>query len=159
MKKIKITIPDNCELIKENNCYIIKKSSSLIPRTWEEFCKNYPIQADESIINPDGEIVCVGQTFQRNPEYDITYNISEEESKAFLALMQLRQLRNAWLKNNKSKEPFKAVIKYRVNEGVKTSYCHTGFLWSHPLSFPTFEMAEEFFNCFKDLCEIAKILL
>lgn len=30
---------------------------------------------------------------------------------------------------------------------------------SGPLSFPTKEMAAEFLNCFRDLCETAKILL
>lgn len=82
---------------------------------------------------------------------------SKEEAEAFLALMQLRQLRKAWVGNwkpvnNKSYTAISATASDRIEtwEFINTS---------KPLSFPTKEMAKDFLDCFQGLCETAKILL
>ena len=41
MKEVTITIPDNCDLVKEGNTYVIKEKVTK-PQSWEEFCENFP---------------------------------------------------------------------------------------------------------------------
>ena len=84
---------------------------------------------------------------------------SKEEAEAFLALMQLRQLRKAWVGD--WEQPVATpigVIHYWLPED-KVKYTVGGYCINRHLSFPTKKMAEEFLECFKDLCETAKILL
>lgn len=74
--------------------------------------------------------------------------------------MQLRQLRKAWVGDweQPSSNTDIAAIAYNIDN--KEVVVETGDYWSNMiLSFPTLEMAEDFLNCFKDLCEKAKILL
>ena len=92
--------------------------------------------------------------------YDKNYCISLVEADAFLALMQLRQLRKAWVgvweQPNSATEI--AVIEYNNDE--KELVTTFGNFWvSITLSFPTLKMAKEFLECFRDLCETAKSLL
>lgn len=47
MKDVKITIPDNCELVKQGDSYIVKEKKNNPPRSWGEFCMNYPIDSEE----------------------------------------------------------------------------------------------------------------
>ena len=84
---------------------------------------------------------------------------SKEEAEAFLALMQLRQLRKAWIGDWEQKKiGTAAVIAYNLNEDkIIVDYGTT--CMSRPLSFPTQLMAYDFLGCFKDLCKTAKILL
>lgn len=158
MKEIKITIPDNCELIKEGNSYIIKEKDSK-PRTWEEFCDNNSVISGESYITINSEIheVSAGRRVLIGDKNLCT---SKEEAEAFLALMQLRQLRKAWVGNWKqsSSSTTTAVILYSID--MQQVEAVSGNFWaSNVLSFPTKEMAEEFLECFRELCEQAKSLL
>lgn len=53
--EVKIEIPDNCELVKEGDTYIVKERPSK-PRSWKEFCKNYPVSKKEYYITMDSDI-------------------------------------------------------------------------------------------------------
>lgn len=82
---------------------------------------------------------------------------SKEEAEAFLALMQLRQLRKAWIGDWKPNT-------YDVNYGIFATVTNIVQIGHYDnirknLTFPTKEMAEDFLECFKDLCETAKMLL
>lgn len=160
MKEIKITIPDNCELIKKGNSYIIKEKSFPYPKTWEEFCKQNPHSYDEYYIDQASKLVCQPFSFDRDPEIDKKWCTSKEEAEAFLALMQLRQLRKAWVGDWKQPDSctMTGAILYSLNK--QEIFADRGNFWvSNVLSFPTKEMAQEFFDCFRDLCEQAKPLL
>lgn len=158
MKEVKITIPDNCELVKKGDSYIIKEKSSY-PKTWEEFCKQNPHSYDECYIAYDSKLICKPFDFERNPNTDKMWCVSKEEAEAFLALMQLRQLRKAWVGDWKqNKGGFAARIHYSIPED-KVIIVYDHYWVNVLLSFPTKEMAEEFLECFRDLCEQAKILL
>lgn len=157
--EVKIQIPDNCELIKDGDTYIVKEKKQP-PRSWEEFCERYPVTASEYYIVAGS---CSSITLDkrvRNIVQDKNLCVSREEAEAFLALMQLRQLRKAWVgdwEQPKSRTCI-AVIAYNVDD--KKVVVDTGYYWSNlTLSFPTSEMAANFLNCFSDLCETAKILL
>ena len=159
MNEVKIQIPDNCELIKDGNTYIVKEKKQTPPRSWEEFCKKYPKTIHEYFIFGNSEIRQVSDSL-RDMEYDKNICVSKEEVKAFLALMQLRQLRKAWVGdwNPTSETKLFAWIEtshihYKTYVNYGTHEC------SRVLSFPTKEMANAFLNCFRDLCETAKPLL
>lgn len=160
MKEITITIPDNCELIKDGNTYIVKEKKQESPRSWEEFCKNYPLKPGEAYINHNSEINVAKYRCSRNALGHKNWCTSKEEAEAFLALIQLRQLRKAWVGDWKqpSSRICIAAIAYNINNTKVV--VETGNYWSNMiLSFPTKEMAEDFLSCFRDLCETAKILL
>lgn len=152
--EVKIQIPDNCELIKDGDTYIVKEKSDK-PRSWEEFCKRYPLHENEVYFNENGNIIsnliCVGRK-RDTPNWIV----NEQEAEAILALIQLRQLRKAWVGDwNPSGDNFYAII-FSIETGLKTGEYASTY---RALSFPTPEMAREFLDCFKDLCETAKILL
>lgn len=154
--EVKIQIPDNCELIKDGDTYIVKEKKNDKPRTWEEFCENYPIKSGESyIVTSNDRIFTIDESYD-GKRLSKNWCTSKQEAKAFLALMQLRQLRKAWVGDwNPSGNCYYAII-FSIETGLKIGeYAHT----YRALSFPTKGMAEEFLNCFKDLCEVAKILL
>lgn len=158
MKKIEIEIPDDCILVQDGDKYIIKKEI-LKPRSWEEFCKRYPVKDTEYYIDSNSIIHNCGN-HSRNKILYKNMCTSKQEAEAFLALMQLRQLRKAWIGDwiqpgSNSQIGF---ITYSFNRRkLVTDY---GYTWRNSvLSFPNREMAQEFLDCFKDLCETAKILL
>ena len=158
--EVKIQIPDNCELIKDGDTYIVKEKMQNPPRSWEEFCERYPIKHGEAWITDECD-VRVHKTYDilRLPDFSRNYCTSKEEAEAFLALMQLRQLRKAWVGDweRPKGKPIAGVFYSFSEDKITTSYDR---FWTNVvLSFPTKEMAEDFLNCFKDLCEKAKILL
>lgn len=104
--EVKIQIPDNCELIKDGDTYVVKEKKQGPPKSWEEFCERYPKQIGESFITSSSNIHVYNCANIRNEKIDKNICSSTEEAKAFLALMQLRQLRKAWvgdLENNARK--------------------------------------------------------
>ena len=160
MNEVKIQIPDNCELIKDGDTYIVREKKQTPPRSWEEFCERYPIDKSEYYIDSDGEILAIYPECVGDKREDKNYCNSKEEAEAFLALMQLRQLRKAWVGywNPTSETKLFAWIEtshhhYKTYVNYGTQEC------GRVLSFPTKEMAEDFLDCFRDLCKIAKPLL
>ena len=158
--EVKIQIPDNCELIKDGDTYIVKEKKNDKPRTWEEFCKNYPLRKDEFWISDGGRIRQVDSTSIGKCRTYKNWCTSKQEAEAFLALMQLRQLRKAWVGDWKQPNSHSIiyVIKYDIDTN-KVRLASGNFWGSCTLSFPDYKMAEDFLDCFKDLCETAKILL
>ena len=155
MNEVKIQIPDNCELIKDGNTYIVKEKKQKPPRSWEEFRKRYPVTKNEYCIKEPGYTLGAGTNFEtRNCA---TWCTSEEEAKAFLALMQLRQLRKAWIGDweyTKSEGSYGIIAK--TDDSLEVGVYGT---FRRSMLFPTRKMAEDFLNCFRDLCETAKPLL
>ena len=100
-----------------------------LPRSWEEYCRKY-------------ESCCFSTRYTNIPlKYD--------------ALIKLEQLRDCWrqgwepnwLEGNVQKY---VIQKWRDRISIETTYVTHSFL-----SFPTYEMAKEFLECFKDLIEKA----
>ena len=160
MNEVKIQIPDNCELIKDGDTYIVKekKKKQEPPRSWEEFCKNYPRTTNEHFIGVNSSIAQVTNTcYPRETERDKNVCVSKEEAEAFLALIQLRQLRKAWVGEW---EPIVTSVYWGIYNHITIGADVTNFsIWNPTLTFPTKKMADDFLDCFRDLCETAKILL
>ncbi len=84
--------------------------------------------------------------------------ITNKEVEEFIALMQRRQLRKAWV-GDWEPDYNKVVGKTLIVVYKNTVAIEQFNYYSSPLSFPTKEMAQEFLDCFKELIEKAKILL
>ena len=154
-----IVVPDGWECIVKNGVATFQEKKQNIqnpPRSWEEFCTNYPVTLYEYFICGDSSIEPVfNPNDQRDSECDKNICASKEEAEAFLALMQLRQLRKAWVGDWEiTDQPYYCIIPSKTKITVLA-----GSSLLRSLSFPTKEMAEDFLNCFRDLCEAAKILL
>lgn len=163
MNEVKIQIPDNCELIKDGNTYIVKERNQIPPKNWEEFCGRYPVQDSECFITPNSSIASKTNwkcAFNRHPIQGRNWCVSMEEAQAFLALMQLRQLRKVWIgdwKQPDSNDTMAVIIYNKSKQQIKIDF---GYYWRNSvLSFPTIKMAEDFLYCFRNLCETAKLLL
>ena len=156
--EVKIEIPDNCELIKDGDTYVVKEKKQGPPKSWEEFCERYPKKTGEAFIDTVSYVQTYNTSCSRTPNTDRNICTSKEEAEAFLALMQLRQLRKAWVGDwdiNENKEY--SVILYDFKDGLTI---HTGEFYCYTtMSFPEEGMAREFRDCFKDLLEKAKVLL
>lgn len=130
-----------------------------LPKTWEEFCEKNPIKREECFVTNISMIQIVPEDVSRDVNFDKNVCSSKKEAEAHLALIQLRQLRKAYIKDW---EPDwediyndKFCVGFYQNElGVLERYDS-----SCPLSFPTEELATQFLTYFKDLLEIAKPLL
>ena len=135
-----------------------------LPKTWEEFCEKYFLQDEEVFITSSGGLLTVAESFGRKfriSDEDKNICTSKQEAEAFLALMQLRQLRKAYVKDwepdwKKNTKQYKACI---IHNGTDFIIAYSNNLYSRPLSFPTYELAKQFFNNFKGLLETAKPLL
>ena len=130
-----------------------------LPKTWEEFCERNDITSGESYIDLRSRIKEL-TTCERDSIDDRNLCTSKQEAEAHLALMQLRQLRKAYVKNWepdwKNTKQYKACVMYN---GIDFTSVYFKDLCSRPLSFPTEKLAEQFLTNFKDLLEIAKPLL
>ena len=128
------------------------------PRSWRVYCRTrldsketrfgYTIGSDCEIVKADWDN-CVSSSAWR----DVLP--SEELVKKFLAYEQLMSLRQDWIGDWEAdweSNTLKYVIIVGYSDIKITSFYH----FSHPLSFPTEEMAEDFLNCFKDLLKEAK---
>lgn len=130
-----------------------------LPKTWEEFCIKYHLKEDEVYIGSTSELINVKESLGRRVRLwgeDKNLLTSKQEAEAFLALMQLRQLRKAYVKDwepDLTKACFGIVPSmHEINvSGLCTVYRN--------LSFPTYDLANQFLTNFKDLLEIAKPLL
>ena len=126
---------------------------SKLPKTWEEFCKNYPYKCGvEHYIDIKSNIVRCALANGRDTEYDRNLLPSKKAAEQHLALMQLHQLRDCyrqgWIPDFSNINIGKYCITKTFNDGIKIIkyYNHNRFL-----SFQTEELAEEFLNNFRDL--------
>lgn len=97
MKEVKIQIPGNCELVKDGDSYVVREKKQNPPRSWEEFCERYPVREGEMYIDSHSSISSWPQSDKRHEISGKNWCTSKDEAEAFLALMQLRQLRKAWV--------------------------------------------------------------
>ena len=133
-----------------------------LPKTWEEFCEKYFLKEEETFINSTSKTLTVAESFGRKFRLcaeDKNLCTSKQEAEAFLALMQLRQLRKAYVKDWKPDWTDCSIAKYNITciEGVLSIF--ETVTVHRSMSFPNSNLAEQFLINFKDLLEIAKPLL
>lgn len=132
--------------------------ASMLPNTWEEFCKMYPIKEREYYIESNSTIVVEGYGSRFN---DIDRNLlpSKQAAEQHLALMQLHQLRDyyrqGWVPDWENLYQCKWVIFSNKNVWkIEPIVFSNRFL-----SFQSEDIAEKFLKNFKGLIETAGDLI
>lgn len=150
-------IPEGYEIDREksNELQIVFKKIEDKARSWEEYCKK--IQGKDSYYVNNVNYKVISSQFESTPfleEFD-----NKEDAKAFAALGKLLKLRKDWTGDwepDWTRCDAKFVIMINNNNIEHSGY---SFYVSSPMSFPTKEMRDEFYESFKDLLEVAKPLL
>lgn len=153
---IEIEVPDGYKAVYNEDTQRVEIVKVGLPKTWEEFCGDNPIKKNEYFIDEYGEITYAAEKHRATNLKNILPN--KKTAEAFLALMQLVQLRDCyrqgWKPNWKEKTVKQNIICF---EGV------LGTDWSvnvqYVLSFQSKEIRNEFLENFKDLIEQAKELI
>ena len=148
-KELKIEVPQGYEIDRQKSTFekIIFKKISENPKTWEEYCS----LMEGKIVHHTNFDYIILQSFQDAHNMFST----KERAKQFIALGQLMQLRDYWVRGYKE---FKYALLVTRNENILV-YNWSGYhTYPHILTFPTEKMAEEFKECFSDLIKKAFLL-
>ena len=122
-----------------------------LPKTWGEFCKNYPTGKAEYYVNSTCHLRVTRSGAERQEVLDRNMLPNKQAAEAHLALMQLHQLRDAWRDgwlpdwNNDNQSKY-AITKLRSEYEVYEYKVSSFFL-----SFQDEKRADEFKDCFIDL--------
>ena len=161
---IEIEVPDGKKAVWKDNKIVFEDIKPQLPKTWEEFCENYPRKKDECYIDMSCQIVRLVYEIDRYKDSDKNILPSKQAAEAHLALMQLHQLRDCyrqgWIPDWSDCENKYCIIYDSVY--CNTNYNHSIAVHTHTNEFLTFqsrEIAQEFLNNFKDLIEQAGDLI
>ena len=125
-----------------------------LPKTWKEFCENYPMKEGESYVGASCEIHTMHMRENgRDIRMDRNVYPSEQSAEAHLAMIQLEQLRDCY--NNSCDDTNRIAIIN--NNGNVQLYVDPPF--DCFLTFKNHLLAREFFSNFKEIIEIAKELI
>ena len=138
-----------------------KEELNPLPRSWKEFCDNYPVRKGETWLGVQDNINdCIDDL---QPRYYKNWIPSKKSAEAHLAMIQLEQLRNCW-RNGWKLDYDSGVNKYGIicmNGVVQESNPTTN--WERHLNkvldFPTPEMRNAFKENFDPDVEFYKELL
>ena len=157
---IEIEVPDGKKAVWKDNKVIFEDIEPQLPKTWEEFCKKYPIDPKEVYLGPKGQIteLLIVESCKRNPNSNKHFLASKEDAKAHLAFMQLHRLRDCYRQGwtPELEKPSYGITRFK-DKGHYTVNSHD--LVSRFLSFQTRELAQQFLNNFRDLIEQAGDLI
>ena len=154
---IEIEVPDGYKAVYNEETQKVEIVRMELPKTWEEYCKQNPIVDWEYFINERSEIGEIRKR-EKNPETDKSTIQTKDMAEAFIALMQLVQLRDCyrqgWTPN--WSQPYKRYCIYCEYNRV---FPFDNTFNSRVLSFQSKEIRDEFLKNFKDLIEQAKELI
>ena len=162
MKETKIEIHSGFEVekIETQDGHVVvtfKEKERKLPKSWEEFCKNFPIKEGECYINEISVVIERDDNINRLPDCDKLCLPDCATAEAVLALCQLIQLRNCyngdWVPDWNYKQD-KYTIEFHGNE----ISCNMVVRNTAILSFKTKELCDEFLRNFRPLIEKLKPL-
>ena len=148
-KEIKIEVPQGYEIDKEKSTFekIIFKKIPENPKTWEEYCS---LMEGKTVYYPNRDYIIISRFSDDHNRF-----ATKERARQFIALGQLMQLRDYWVRGYKE---FKYALLVTRNENILV-YDWSGYhTYPHILTFPTEKMAEEFKECFPELIKKAFLL-
>ncbi len=159
MSKFEIEVPNGYRVVNTaKGKWELRKIE--LPKTWYEFYETHPVKKDECSIDANGIIHSLSPVEgARRNRADLP---NKKTAEAFLALMQLIQLRDCYRDSYEEgwKPDWKGVkskycIRFNAGKIVCTDYTYL----SGALSFPTAELAKQFLDNFLDLIEVARELI
>ena len=156
---IEIEVPDGKKAVWKDGKVVFEDIKPQLPRTWEKFCKNYPLKKGECYMNSSCGLCGVREGAERGAASDRNLLPSREAAEAHLAYMQLHQLRDAWREGwvPDWKDDMQAKFSIVYNNGEYSVFDYQYV--SRFLSFQDKERAKEFLKCFKDLIKKAGDLI
>lgn len=157
-KTITFNIPKGYVIDNENSTdtnIVLKFIETSRPKTWQEYRAKMNGKKSYYINNT----ICgvIPSEFGVDPiisEFD-----NKEDAEAFAAYSKLLKLRKDWIGDWKPNWANNYQKKYIICNYSDIVAKDTMITASHGLSFPTPEMRDEFFDCFKDFLEQAKDLI
>ena len=158
-KELKIQIPEGYEIDKENSTFekiVFKKKKNTRPRSWKEYYEQQIANKKHGYYIDDEDCSSVSVVWNELADVNKWKNVlpSEELTEAFLAMMQLMSLRQAWIEGWNSN-----LFGYAIMLDAKRDIMVSHDIYHRALTFPMREIAADFMNCFKGLLEIAKPLI
>ena len=165
---IEIEVPDGYKAVYDENTQRIEIVKFELPKSWEEFCENKTIKNWECFITErskiedfytEDSVTIPEEKRARNVDTDKSTLPDRETAEAFLALMQLIQLRDCyrqgWKPSWEDDNMKKHCIFRRGGDIIRD--------WTideqRVLSFQSKEISEKFRKNFRDLIEKAKELI
>lgn len=153
---IEIEVPEGHKAVYNKDTQKVEIVKVELPKTWEEFCGDNPIKKNECFIDEYGEIIYVAEKHRATNLKNILPN--KDITEAFLALMQLIQLRDCyWQGWTPDWKDEKNKFSIEIIDGEITTYWDNRR--SRILSFQSIEVRDEFMENFRDLIEQAKELI
>ena len=152
-----INIPEGFEIDKEQSTerqIVLRKIDNRV-RSWEEYCDKMEGK-DSYYFN---EIVGKICSAKFKEDFILSEFVDDEDVVAFVAFSKLRKLRKQWIGEWKPDYNKYNEVKFTIITAENEISKGERYTVSCSMSFPTEEMRDEFFNCFKDLLEQAKTLL
>ena len=131
-----------------------EKELNPLPRSWEEFCRNNPVQVGECWLENCDEIRKKELSTNEARIYK-NWIPSQKSAEAHLALIQLEQLRDCYRQGD-IPDFTKPISKYCIAKIDKRIDVIESSYTSYFLSFTKKEVAKEFFTNFKPLIKIAE---
>lgn len=154
---IEIEVPDGKIAVWKDNKVVFEDIKPQLPKTWEEFCENYPVKSEEFFIGSLGKILTPGF---RDRDIYVDRNVlpNYKAAEAHLALMQLHQLRDCYREGWEPDWKSNYYDKYVI---VKDKDIHISVNnWTRRfLAFQDRERVREFLTNFRDLIEQAGDLI
>ena len=157
-KTITFNIPKGYVIDKENSTtdnIVLKLVEPSRVRTWQEYCAKISGKDSYYINNTICRVI--------SSKFGVVPIISEfdnkEDAEAFSALSRLLKLRKDWVGEWKPNWANESQRKYVIFNYASKVVRDISLSPAHCLSFPTLEMREEFFECFKDYLKQAKDLI
>lgn len=149
---IKINVPKSKKAVYNESTQIISfvDIEPIRSKSWEEFCKNNPNNADEYGVYADSIIKSVNPNLRTIHNFHNLFK-TKEDAEGIVAFMKLVRLHDDWINDWKPINRWYSICVYNNEIVVKDWIC-----LQYLLSFPTENLAQDFLNCFKDLIEKAK---
>ena len=148
---IEIEVPDGKKAVWKDGKVVFEDIKPQLPKTWEEFCKNYPPKKDECYMDLNCQICSIiYDSDNRNKDFDRNILPSKQAAEAHLAYMMLHQLRDAWREGWLPDWADERQSKYVIMNlhGIWKTAQHT--TTSRFLAFQDKKRADEFYDCFRD---------
>ena len=152
-----INIPEGYEIDKEQSTerqIVLRKIDNRV-RSWEEYCQKMEGK-DSYYFN---EIVGKICSAKFKEDFILSEFVNKEDVEAHIAFCKLRKMRKQWIGEWKPDYKNYNEVKFTIITAENEISKGERYTVSCSMSFPTEEMRDEFFNCFKDLLEQAKTLL
>ena len=157
---IEIEVPEGKKAVWKDGKVVFEDIKPELPKTWEEFCDKHPEVQEEYFIAHDSVVRELSWERKRDACEDRNLLPSKEAAEAYLALMQLHQLRDCyrqgWVPDWNNIHQYKYCIEKYTNDSHVN---HIDTTDVHFLAFQTQELAEEFLYNFEFLIEKAGDLI